>query len=178
MYINIGWNNTFGWNNSDVTVTFNGSDSLSGIKSVTNPFTITTEGTNQVITAEATDYADNKAITSTNLNIDKTKPTVTISATPNTLWPPNNKMVNVAIAGSAADTLSGVISKTFTVEDEYNLVEPVISDYNTTIKLEASRQGNDKDGRVYTISVTTKDKADNQTTNSTTVICPHDQEKK
>jgi hypothetical protein len=86
-------------------------------------------------------------------------------------------MVNVLIGGSANDSLSGIASNTFNVTDEYNTVEPVITNFNTTIKLEASRKGSDKDGRIYTISVTSKDMANNETTSSTTVICPHDQGK-
>lgn len=41
--------------------------------------------------------------------------------------------------------------------------------------LESWREGYDLDGRVYTILAATKDKADNQTSNSITVICPHDE---
>ncbi|MEK9149632.1 MAG: hypothetical protein AAB267_06270 [Candidatus Desantisbacteria bacterium] len=170
--------NSNGWNNTDVTVTFAGNDILSGIQTITQPFTITTEGANQTITGETVDYADNKAITSLILNIDKTKPTVTISTNPNILWPPNNKMVNVIISGEATDGLSSIATTAFTVEDEYNEVEPALAGFGQTIQLKASRQGSDKDGRLYIISVTTKDKADNQITSSTTVICPHDQGKK
>jgi hypothetical protein len=66
----------------------------------------------------------------------------------------------------------------FKVTDEYKIIEPEIFDFNTNIQLESSRRGNDSDGRLYTISVTVKDKADNQASGSTTVICPHDQGKK
>ena len=149
MYINIGWNNT------DVTVTFTGNDNLSGIQNIAQPVTVSTEGANQTITGEATDYADNKSITSLNLNIDKTQPAVTISATPNILWPPNNKMIDVTVSGEAKDTLSSIVSTTFKVEDEYKKIEPTIPSFDSIIKLESSRQGSDKDGRLYTISVTT-----------------------
>jgi hypothetical protein len=87
-------------------------------------------------------------------------------------------MVNVTINGNATDNLSGIASKVFHVEDEYNTVKPVISNFGSTIQLESWRNGNDLDGRIYNISVTTKDKADNQASSSTTVICPHDQSKK
>jgi hypothetical protein len=86
-------------------------------------------------------------------------------------------MVAVAIGGSTSDNLSDIASTIFDVTDEYNAVEPAISDFDTTIQLEAWRQGNDKDGRIYTISVTAKDRADNEATSSATVICPHDQGK-
>jgi endo-beta-N-acetylglucosaminidase D len=84
-------------------------------------------------------------------------------------------MVDVTIGGSASDNLSDIASTVFKVTDEYKTTEPAILDFNTKTQLEAWREGNDKDGRIYTISVIIKDRADNETTNSTTVICPHDQ---
>ena len=86
-------------------------------------------------------------------------------------------MVDVTIGGSATDNLSDIASIVFEVIDEYNTIEPTISDFNTIIQLEAWRDGGDKDGRIYTISVTIKDKAGNEVTSSVTVICPHDQGK-
>ena len=112
------------------------------------------------------------------VKIDKTAPTVNITANPNTLWPPNHKMVGVSIGGDAADSLSNIAATTFSVEDEYNTVEPAISGFGSIIQLESWREGNDKDGRIYTISVISRDRADNQTSISTTVLCPHDQGKK
>ncbi len=170
--------NSYSWNNTDVTITFTATDSLSGVVSVTEPSTLTTEGKEQHIGGEATDLADNKASTYVTLNIDKTPPAVKITATPNALWPPNHKLTDVTIGGSSTDNLSGIASNSFKVTDEYKTTEPLISSFNSTIKLEAWREGNDLDGRTYTISVTTRDKADNQTQGSTTVICPHDQGKK
>jgi len=120
----------------------------------------------------------NRATTSVTLNIDKTPPTVTITATPNMLWPPNHKMVGVTVGGQATDSLSGITSTAFKVTDEYKTVEPLISGFNTTIQLESWRNGDDLDGRMYTISAIAKDKANNQASASTKVICPHDQGKR
>ena len=170
--------NSYGWNNTDTTVSFIATDNISGIASVTNPQTITTEGANQHIGGEAIDLADNKVTTYVSLNIDKTPPTLTITATPNILWPPNHKLTNVTIGGTSQDTLSGIASNSFKVTDEYKKIELNIYSFNTTIQLEAWRNGDDLDGRIYTISAITKDEADNQTSISTTVICPHDQKKK
>src|SRR4029450_5196028 len=66
--------NANGWNNTDVTVSFNGTDALSGIASVSGPTTVSTEGANQVVTGTATDLAGNVATASVTLNIDKSAP--------------------------------------------------------------------------------------------------------
>jgi hypothetical protein len=86
-------------------------------------------------------------------------------------------MVDVKISGEAKD-VSGIDKVEFKVVDEYGKCQPVISGFGATIKLEASREGSDKDGRVYTISVTAYDKAGNKAIATTTVTCPHDQGKK
>ena len=166
------------WHNSNVTVSFTATDSLSGVKSVTSPVTVSTEGAKQSIAGEAIDIADNKSSASAILNIDKTPPSVTITANPSVLWSPDNKMVDVAINGDATDSLSGIESLTFKVTDEYGKVQPTLTDFGSTIKLEASRDGNDKDERTYTISATAKDKAGNESTASVTVTVPHDQRNK
>ncbi len=170
--------NASGWHNSDVTVTFNSTDKLSGVKSVTQPITVTTEGLSQIIKGEAVDIADNKSTTQMTLNIDKTPPSVIINASPSVLWPADNKMVDVTISGEAEDNLSGIESLTFVVKDEYGKCQPIITSFGSTIKLKASRDGNDKDGRIYTISATAKDKAGNESTVSTVVTVPHDMGKK
>lgn len=41
------------------------------------------------------------------VNIDRTPPTVSCSATPNVLWPPDHKLVLVNAAVSVTDALSG-----------------------------------------------------------------------
>ncbi len=170
--------NSSGWNNTDVSVSFIGEDSLSGIQTITQPLTVSAEGISQSIQGETIDCAGNKAVTSIALNIDKTLPTVNITATPNTLWPPNHKLTNVTIGGQAQDSLSGIAQTTFKLTDEYKTTEPTIPGFNSTIQLESWRNGDDLDGRTYTITATTKDKADNQVIATTTVICPHDQGKK
>jgi hypothetical protein len=48
-----------------------------------------------------------------------------------------------------------------------------VSDLGGTIQLEPWRDGTDKDGRLYTITVVLTDKAGNQSTGTTTVLVPH-----
>jgi len=171
--------NAYGWNNSDATVTFNAADKLSGVKSVSRPVTVTRERAKHTIRGEAIDLADNKATTAVSVNIDKTPPELSISAIPNIL-PPNNKMVNVIIHGKAIDNLSGIDrdSLTFKVIDEYGKVQPLIAGFGSSIKLEASIDAKDKDGRTYTISVTAKDKAGNESVASAIVTVPRDMGRK
>ena len=116
---------------------------------------------------------------------DTTPPTVTsVSVTPATLWPPNGKLVPVTIVATITDAGSGVDPSTtaYAVEDEYGSVEPSGSltlgadgRYTATIALQASRNGNDKNGREYTITVHAENLAGNEGSAATSVIVPHDQ---
>ncbi|HTC93457.1 MAG TPA: hypothetical protein VK699_08395 [Terriglobales bacterium] len=115
---------------------------------------------------------------------DTTPPTITVAADPASLWPPNNKLVTVTVSGTMTDTQSGVNpnSGTFTVTDEYGTVQPsgtftinADGSYAFTVQLEASRQGDDLDGRLYTITVQGSDNAGNAGSATTTVVVPHDQ---
>ncbi len=93
-------------------------------------------------------------------------------------------MVAVTVSGTMADNLSGVNTGTavFAVKDSYGLVQPsgpvsVASNgtYSFTVSLEARRDGQDKNGRLYTILVSGQDNAGNASSSTTTVIVPHDQ---
>jgi hypothetical protein len=116
---------------------------------------------------------------------DVTPPVISVSATPKTLWPPNGKMVPVTISGTIKDTEAGVNTSTaaYAVTDEYGLIQPsghfIILDasgrYSFTIQLQASRNGNDKDGRQYIITVSAKDTAGNTGSAATGVTVPQNQ---
>jgi hypothetical protein len=107
--------NSFGWNNTDVTVSFSCADTgavQSGIATNTVAGkTLTTEGKNQSVTNTGTciDVAGNTAdpATVSNINIDKTPPVVTI-----TLPGTGEYVLNQSITAtwSATDALSGVDS--------------------------------------------------------------------
>jgi hypothetical protein len=105
---------------------------------------------------------------------DVTPPVVTLSASPSILWPPNHKLVDVTIDGSAVDNGSGIGSVEITVSDEYGQYNMVVPGFGSTIQLEAGRAGADRDGRTYTITAVATDKAGNVSTATTTVIVPHD----
>jgi len=102
--------NANGWNNTDVAVTFQATDALSGVESVTGDTTVTTEGQNQSVTGQAVDKAGNAAtFVVAGISIDKTAPNVSSHANPGAdamVW--NN--TDVSISFDAADLISGVDS--------------------------------------------------------------------
>jgi probable HAF family extracellular repeat protein len=117
---------------------------------------------------------------------DTTPPTMAVSASPATLWPPNGKLVAVTVSGVISDEPggSGVDqgAAAFEVVDEYGRIQlrgglTVDTDgqYAFTVALEASRSGKDRDGRHYVITVNATDNAGNRGSASTTVTVVHDQ---
>ena len=117
---------------------------------------------------------------------DTTPPMITVSANPTTLWPPNGKMVPVTISGTITDLESGVNASTatFEVKDEYGLIQPsgqittldaTTGSYTFRIQLQASRNGNDRDGRHYTIIVSAQDMEGNIGSMDTIVTVPQNQ---
>jgi hypothetical protein len=108
-------------------------------------------------------------------------PTVTAAANPNTLlWSPNKTMVPVSVVGMAAG--SGV-TVAYSVADEYKKVQPSgtatvdsTGRYSVVVNLEAYRNGNDADGRIYTITVTATDRFGRLVSTTTIVRVPHDQQ--
>jgi hypothetical protein len=119
--------------------------------------------------------------------VDTAPPALSVSVHPSRLWPPNGQMVSVAVSGTITDNNSRVDATTaiFSVADEYGHIQasgPVSlgsgGSYLFTISLQASRRGNDRDGRQYTIRVSAEDLAGNPGSTSTVVTVPHDQRKK
>jgi hypothetical protein len=119
---------------------------------------------------------------------DTIPPAIIIAASPATLWPPNGKSVSVTVSGTMTDEPGGSgvhpSSAAYVVLDEYRLIQPrgsltlgADAYYTLTVALEASRRGNDCDGRHYTITVSAKDHAGNLGVASTIVTVPHEQGK-
>ena len=107
---------------------------------------------------------------------------------PSTLWPPNHKSAAVNIGGSVVDEGSGVASAWVEVDDEYDELDATYDivelldengNFQITLNLIAWRDGNDRDGRKYTITLHAVDKMGNEAEPvGVTAVVPHDQRKK
>jgi hypothetical protein len=96
--------NSSGWNNSNVTVSFSCSDSLSGVAVCPLPVTVTAQGVSQV-NGTAVDKAGNSSQTTAFVSIDSVPPAISISS------PANGSTVSsssLAVSGSVSDGSSGV----------------------------------------------------------------------
>jgi hypothetical protein len=100
--------NSAGWNNGDVTVTFNCADAASGVASCTGAQTLTSETSGQQVTGFVADNAGNSASASTTVKIDKTAPTISGAVPPANGSGWHNTQVTVTWA--CGDNLSGVAS--------------------------------------------------------------------
>jgi hypothetical protein len=102
--------NGHGWNNSDVTVSFTGTDSLSGIASCAANVVLNSEGAGQSASGSCTDVAGNvsTAATASNINIDKTAPLVALVGGPANGGSYYYGSVPAAPTCSASDALSGI----------------------------------------------------------------------
>ena len=192
--------NSHGWiNSTPVMVNLSATDSGSGVQQlrywINNGVVAAVAGNSAAtqLSAEGTynvglralDNAGNiSSLVSASFGIDLTPPAVSISANPSTLWPPNGQLVKVTVSGTIADSLSGVDpnSVIYSVTDEYSGPGPAAKlivgpngAFSFTVSLQASRKGNDLDGRHYTITVKARDFAGNLGSGSTVVIVPHDQ---
>jgi hypothetical protein len=112
-----------GWNNSDVTVTFTGSDALSDIDFCDPAVVLSVEGAGQSASGRCTDNAGNVSdpATASGINIDKTAPTVALAGGPTGGGSYYFGSVPAAPTCSAADALSGLDGTC------------VVSGYHTTV---------------------------------------------
>jgi len=143
-----------------------------------------TTGGVQVQTASSVpvDGSGTGGVTITSVNgVPQTPPTATCTATPSTLWPPNGKPVVVTVSGTITAGTSRLVASTYKVIDSYGQVQPngnitlTKGAYSFGVPLIAARNGDDKDGRTYTIYVTGSDTIGNVGACSAVVTVPHDQ---
>jgi hypothetical protein len=127
-----------------------------------------------MVTCTATDAAGNTGSASFTVTVENTAPpsTIKVTATPDSIWPPNKKMVPVAVKVTAtsgpapnAKIVSVACNETIAASD-VKITGPL------TLNLRADRNGNGS-GRVYTINVS----YGSGSTATVQVKVPHDQGK-
>ncbi len=114
---------------------------------------------------------------------DTTPPTLTVTATPETIWPPNHAMRAVEVAAQAADDKDPnpvVRLLAVTCDDGCVAAEDIagaeLGSDDRAFELRAERQGQGS-GRTYTITYSATEASGNEATAVTTVVVPHDQGK-
>jgi hypothetical protein len=143
--------NAIGWNNTDVTVTFEAQDALSGVLSVSPPALITNEGPGQLVSGQASDRAGNVGAALTSVSLDKTPPQVALTA------PTDGALVRlpqVLVAGSASD------ARGLAAVDVNGVAVSATGDFETTLPLVVGPQ---------TVTATARDVAGNISTAGVTL---------
>ena len=115
--------------------------------------------------------------------IDTTPPTLTVTLSPATLWPPNNKLMPVSASITVKDDydpepeikLESITSSEVLAADDIQGAQLGTDD--RSFSLAAKRAGNNMAGRIYTVTYSATDASGNKATASATVTVPHDQGK-
>jgi hypothetical protein len=117
---------------------------------------------------------------STEQELDRMPPVISGMPSSCALWPPNNKLLQVAVV-AATDVESGIAPGSFDVtgsSDEPSDAEDIVitptEAGSVTVQLRAARLGKKKD-RVYTLTATVADLAGNRATATASCVVPHDQ---
>ena len=188
-------NGANGWYISDATISLSASDACSGVARTeysldsgatwlpySGTLTISDEGTTTV-QFRSVDRAGNIETAGTQtFMIDKTDPTVQLTADPSTIWPPNGLMMPITLTGTGADAVSGLAQVSYVVTDEYGTTLSIgtrplsgaSANWAETLAIESRRNGDDLDGRLYTIVATITDASGRTSTAETTVRVLHD----
>jgi hypothetical protein len=139
------------------------------------------------VTFTAKDGSGNVATATTTVTVVDTTPPVinALVATPNSLWPPNHKMVAVAVAVDVTDIcdltptckiVSVTSNEPMNGPGDGNTVPDWLITGDLTLQLRAERAGG-LDGRVYSITVRCTDDSGNSSQKVVVVKVAHDQSK-
>lgn len=149
-------------------------------------------GTTTVTLVVNDGYVDSEPDTVAITVRDTTPPTISVLVTPDTLWPPNHKMVKIVATVTVNDNcdvaprvvLTSVVSNEpddAPGDGDGNTINDIqgaeigTEDYVFHLRAERAGSGN---GRVYTVTYTAIDASDNSASASATVVVPHEQPKK
>ena len=135
-------------------------------------------GTN-VVAVSVTDTSTNVTSCSATIVVVDTTPPVIVraSASPNSLWPPNHKMVDVRVSALVQDACGSATWKITSISS--NEPQNGLGDGDTandwqitgahTVKLRAERSGKGS-GRIYTIAIVAEDAAGNKSAPTTVTV--------
>lgn len=112
---------------------------------------------------------------------DTTPPILTLSLSPNTLWPPNRKLVPITATITVKDDydpqpeiqLVSITANEPLDKDDARDVKPGTDDRQFQLKSE--RKEENKAGRIYTVTYSATDGSGNKTIASATVTVPHNE---
>lgn len=130
---------------------------------------------NHTITVTVRDASGNEATTGVALTItDTTPPNISsVTASPNTLTPPNNKLVPVQISVVATDTCDpSPMSRIFSITANNPVATGDITITGDLTADLAARKNSDGSERIYTITIICSDVAGNSSTGLVTVRVP------
>jgi len=129
-------------------------------------------------TCTATDSRGNSSTATIGIEVfDTTAPVIaSITATPNTIWPPNGNLVDVVLSVNVIEVVDPApIVRIFDVTANEPITAADWSITGTlTVKLRADRDSHGP-GRIYTLYVEAIDATGNRSTSTVTVTVPHDQ---
>jgi hypothetical protein len=143
-------------------------------------------GTTPVTLIVTDDQGAVDSCTATITVLDVTPPSLSVTATPDSLWPPNHRLEDVTVTATAGDLCGSVAVVLESVasdepdngEGDGNTVNDIqdadvgTADFDLRLRAERSGQG---DGRVYTLVYTATDASGNTTSAGTAVTVAHDQ---
>jgi hypothetical protein len=120
--------------------------------------------------------------------VDVTPPDISVTVNPDTLWPPNHKMVDIVATVTVSDVCDAAPTVVLTsvtsdepddaegngdgkTVDDIQGADIGTEDYEFQLRAERAGEG---DGRVYIITYTATDASGNSASASATVVVPHD----
>jgi hypothetical protein len=136
------------------------------------PVVVTGEGTHAFEYQSLDEDGAWEDVQAESVKIDTAPPAVDLRLSRLLLWPPNGKMLPVVVNGSTADTGSQGVKVVFEVKDEYGEVQPALSAFGETIRLQASVRPKDCNGRLYRVTATATDEAGQTNSVSRFVLVP------
>jgi hypothetical protein len=148
---------------------------------------ITPQQDNSYLTGHWTVFFSDSTIASANLviddnpaTVDNTPPSITVALTPSSIWPPDGTIYAVTASVSVHDDQTQnptvkLVSITCNELLDPGDVAAAFGVDSRTFSVRSTRLGQDKTGRIYTVTYSATDAAGNTSTAKATVTVPHDQ---